>query len=159
MTSKRDLCREEDQGWAELVGLVEQLSPHEMEEPGYTAEGWSVKDMLAHLAAWMAEAGIVIEQIRWGTYRPDGIPWGVYRSQRLDIDEMNRKFYEAHRDLPLSVVRAELASARNRMLADFAAIQEPSPEAKGWFEESGPAHYREHLGDLRRWVEELRSRR
>jgi len=157
--AKRDLCREEDRGWTELLELVESLSPQQIEEPGYTAEGWSVKDLMAHLASWMAEAGLVLEQIRWGTFLPGDVPWGVYRSQRLDIDEMNRKFYEAHQDLPLSVVQAELASARNRMLTLFDDLPETTREAEEWFEEAGPGHYREHLDDLRRWTEELRSRR
>jgi hypothetical protein len=156
--AKRDLCSEEDRGWTEFRELVESLSPQQIEEPGYTAEGWSVKDLMAHLASWMAEAGLVLEQIRWGTFQPGDVPWGVYRSQRLDIDEMNRKFYEAHQDLPLSVVRAELASARNRMLTLFDDLPETTREAEEWFEEAGPSHYREHLDDLRRWTEELRSR-
>lgn len=157
--AKRDLCREEDRGWTDLMELVESLSPEQIEEPGYTAEGWSVKDLMAHLASWMAEAGLVLEQIRWGTFQPGDVPWGVYRSQRLDIDEMNRKFYEAHKELPLFVVRAELASARNRMLTLFDDLPETTREAEEWFEEAGPGHYREHLDGLRRWTEELRSGR
>ena len=71
---------------------------------------------------------------------------------------MNKAFYEANRDLPLSVVRAELWSARTRMLSEFNAPPEVTPLAEEWFMESGPKHYEEHLPRLREWAEELRSR-
>jgi Mycothiol maleylpyruvate isomerase N-terminal domain len=149
MTTKRDLCRAEDDGWNEVNGLIESLTPEPMEEPGYYPdEGWSVKDLLAHLAAWMAEAARILTQVHYGTYL----------KRDLDVDAMNKEFYEANRDLPLSVVRAEAFASRNRMLAEFNAIDDVIPEAQDWFEESGPRHYQEHLPRLREWVQELRSR-
>jgi hypothetical protein len=153
--TKRDLCRAEDEGWAELHALIGSLTSQQLEEPGYIPEGWSVKDLMAHLASWMAESGMVLEQIRWGTFRADQVPWGTYRSKRLDIDEMNRRFYEANRDVPLSVVRAQLASSRNRMLVLFDDLPQVTPDAEEWFREAGPMHYGEHVPRLREWVEEL----
>jgi hypothetical protein len=35
-------------------------------------------------------------------------------------------------------------------------LGEVRPDADKWFEESGPAHYDEHLPDLHAWVERLR---
>jgi hypothetical protein len=71
---------------------------------------------------------------------------------------MNRRFHEANVDQPLPVIRVELASARNRMLAEFGDLPEVTPEAEEWFTEAGPRHYEEHLDRLREWAEELRSR-
>ncbi len=147
MATKRELCNAEDDGWHEINGLIESLTPEQMEEPGYYPE-WSGKDLLAHLAAWMAEAARMLTQVHYGTYL----------KRDLDVDAMNKEFYEANRDLPLPVVRAEAFAARNRMLSEMNAIPEVSPEAEDWFQESGPGHYQEHLPRLREWVEELRSR-
>ena len=49
MTTKRELQAAEDAGWLELNDLIESLSPAQMEEPGYFPEGWSVKDLMAHI--------------------------------------------------------------------------------------------------------------
>ncbi len=134
--------------WGELLQLVSSLTPEQMEEPGYTAEGWSVKDVMAHIAAWLAEATQIFEQIQYGTYR----------TERPDVDSLNRRFYEANKDLPAPVVRAECAASRNRMLVEWSALPEVTPEAREWFRESGPEHYAEHLPRLREWVRSLRSR-
>jgi hypothetical protein len=145
MATKRELVRAEDAGWSELIGLIESLSPAEMEQPGYFPEGWSVKDLMAHIGSWQAEAGQILQQIRMGTYR--GRP--------VDVDAMNKQFLEANKDLPLSVVRAELWAARNRMLPEWSELPEATLEAEEWFVESGPQHYEEHLPRLREWVKEL----
>jgi mycothiol maleylpyruvate isomerase-like protein len=144
----RELLRDEDAAWKELIDLLESLTPDQVEEPGYVPEGWSVKDLMAHIGSWAAEAGQMLERIRVGTYTDD----------RVDVDAMNARFYEANKDLPLGVVRAEMWSARTRMLTEWAALPEITPEAEEWFVESGANHYREHIPRLGEWVEELRAR-
>ena len=105
-STRHDLIAEEDRLWAELHRLVELLPEDEVAAPGYFAEGWSAKDLVAHIGSWLAEAGIVLERIRFGTYRPE----------EIDIDSMNRQFYEAMKDVPFETVRAQAVAARNRML-------------------------------------------
>ena len=66
MTDRRsELMREEDEGWAELRSRLHQLSPEQITSPGFTPE-WSVKDLLAHLASWWAEANAELERMRFG---------------------------------------------------------------------------------------------
>jgi hypothetical protein len=145
MATKRELQRAEDVAWTEFLGLVESLTADQMVEPGYYPEGWSVKDLLGHIGSWQAEAVQVLEQIRMGTFT----------SSRIDIDALNRQFYEANKELPLPVVRAECWSARNRMLEEWNVLPEVTQDAEEWFVESGAAHYAEHKGRLREWVGEL----
>ena len=147
MTTKAELFEAEDVGWAELMATIESFTPAQMEEPGYYPEGWSAKDLLAHIA-WQAEAGQVLQQIRVGTHTPGG----------LDVDALNVQFYESSRDLPLSVVRAECWAARTRMLAELGSLPELSPTAEEWFVESGAAHHEEHLPRLKEWLAELKAR-
>jgi hypothetical protein len=147
VATRAELCQAEDAGWAELTATLRRFTPAQMEEPGYFPEGWSAKDLLAHIACWQAEAGQVLQQMRWGTYTPGSI----------DVDALNLRFYESNKDLPLSVVRAECWAARTRMLADLGELPELKPEAEEWFVESGAAHYREHLPRLTEWLAELEA--
>ena len=148
MATKRELCLAEDQKWSELIGVLESMSPGQLEEPGYYPEGWSAKDLMAHIASWQAEATQILEQLRYDTYR----------KADLDVDAMNKAFYEANRDLPLSIVRAELWAARTRMLTEFNQLPEVTPLAEEWFAESGPKHYDEHLPRLREWTKQAATR-
>src|SRR5438132_571643 len=81
----------EEAGWEEVEGLVEALSPEQVEIPGYVP-AWSVKDFLAHLAGWLAEAGQALERIRSGTFTDSDV----------DVDSRNDAFVDANRDQPLS---------------------------------------------------------
>jgi hypothetical protein len=144
---RRDLARQEDEQWAELRAVLDQLAPGQMLEPGLT-EDWTVKDLLAHLGCWMAEAVVAMEQIQAGTWT------GLGRS----ADEMNAEFYEAWKDVDFGSVRAELASSRTRMLQEWYSMDEIGPDAEEWFRESGPVHYAEHLPDLVAFADRVSDR-
>jgi hypothetical protein len=143
--ARRALMGKEDQDWSELHGLIDTLPADRVEEPGYFAEGWSAKDLIAHIGSWLAEAGVVLEQIRAGTYRSD----------EIDIDEMNARFYAALHDVPFPVVKAQAITARSQMLRAWARLPEDAEEAERWISKSGPEHYEEHLPRLREWVAEI----
>jgi Mycothiol maleylpyruvate isomerase N-terminal domain len=144
-STKRNLMAEEDRLWAELHHLVDSLPEDEVATPGYFAEGWSAKDLVAHIGTWLAEAGIVLERLRFGTYR----------SEELDIDSMNRQFYEAMKDVPFGTIRAQASAARNRMLRAWGSVGDNTRDADRWIRKAGPEHYAEHLPRLREWVGEL----
>jgi hypothetical protein len=143
----RELMREEDRLWHELHELVDSMPPDAATRPGYFEEGWSAKDLIAHVGSWLAEASVALEQIRSGTYDDDA----------LDVDEMNARFYEAMKDVPFEIVRAQSSAARNRMLQEWAALGEVTPEAETWIRKGGPGHYAEHIPRLRAWVAEVQG--
>jgi hypothetical protein len=136
---------EEDRLWTELHELVNSMPADKVEEPGYFAEGWSAKDLVAHVGSWLAEAGVVLERIRNGTYRPE----------EIGVDAMNESFYDSMHDVAFHDVRAQAFAARNRMLRAWRSLPDGSPEADRWISKAGPEHYAEHLPRLREWVEEL----
>jgi hypothetical protein len=136
---------EEERLWTELHHLVDSLPEEKVEEPGYFVEGWSAKDLVAHTGSWLAEAGLVLEQIRFGTFRPE----------EIDVDAMNKTFYDAMHDVAFRDVRTQGIAARNRMLRAWRSLPEDSPEADRWISKAGPVHYAEHLPRLREWVREL----
>jgi hypothetical protein len=136
----------EKAGWEELDGLVESLSPEQAETCGYLPT-WSVKDFLAHIAGWLAEASLALEQIKAGSFT-DG---------EVDVNSRNDTFVDANRDQPLSVVLFELRATRRRLLHHLHGLTEIPPAAAASLRKAGPQHYAEHLPRLREWVAELRS--
>lgn len=143
--SKPQLMAREDRLWTELHDLVDSLPKGEVARPGYFAEGWSAKDLIAHVGSWLAEAGVVLERLRSGTYR----------AEELDIDSMNRQFYDAMKDVPFETVRVQATAARNRMLRVWGSVGDDIPDADRWIRKAGPDHYAEHLPRLREWAAEV----
>jgi len=142
---KQELLAEEDRLWSELHELVDSLPKDKVAEPGYFDEGWSAKDLIAHIGSWLAEAGVVLERIRSNTYRPD----------EIDIDAMNQAFYDSMHDVGFRDVRAQAIIARNRMMRAWISLPESSTEADRWISKAGPEHYGEHLPRLREWVQQV----
>jgi hypothetical protein len=145
--AKRKLMEEEDRLWAELQNLVRSLPASKVATPGYFEEGWSAKDLVAHIGGWLAEAGVVLERIRFGTYRAD----------EIDIDAMNKQLYEAMQDVAFETVRAQASAARTRMLRAWGSIELDTPDSERWIRKAGPDHYAEHLPRLREWADSLAS--
>jgi hypothetical protein len=143
---KRELIELEDRAWADFRSIVDRLSNEQLALIGYY-EDWSVKDLMAHLGCWMAEAARVLEQLRSGTYT----------SWDHDVEELNREWWETWREADLDAVWAELYSARARMLDEWDGLgsDRMAEVADLWFRESGHEHHDDHLPRLREWASEL----
>ncbi len=139
------LFDEEDRLWSELRGLIDGLPPDQVEKVGYFDEGWSAKDLIGHIGSWLAEAGLVLERIRGGTYRPE----------EIEVDATNERFFDLMHDVAYRDVQAQAVSARTRMLQAWRSLPEPSAEADRWISKAGPDHYAEHLPRLKEWVAQL----
>src|SRR2546429_4981444 len=153
-TDIRALVSDEQRSWGEFQALLAFLSTEQAERPGYFSEGWSAKDLLAHVAGWLAEAGQVLEQVRVGTFTGrDEV--GVPPGQGMDIEGRNAVFLDANRSQPLRVVHAEAYAARTRLLQEVGQLVGVTAVADVWLRKAGPEHYAEHLPRLREWVKEL----
>jgi hypothetical protein len=140
----------ERRGWYEIVDLVRSLTPTESLEPGYQRDpDWTVRDVVAHVGTWLAEAEIQFERITAGTYE----------GHDVDIDALNAVFLAAMRDQPWDVAWVQANAARSRMLQEWYLLVQPTDEAAWWIRKSASDHYAEHLGRLRDWVSELIGRR
>jgi hypothetical protein len=137
-------------GWYEIAALVRSLKPHECLEPGYQRDpDWTVRDVVAHLGTWLAQAEVQFEQIAAGTYE----------GHEVDIDGLNAVFLAAMADQPWDVAWLQATSGRARMIQVWHELAEPSDEAAWWIRKSAVDHYAEHLDRLRAWVAELIARR
>jgi hypothetical protein len=140
----------ERQGWYQLAELVRDLTPEEYLAPGYYRDpDWTVRDVVAHLGTWLAEAQVQFQQMQAGSYA----------GHDLDIDALNVAFGAAMRDQPWDVVWVQANAARSMMVQDWHELEQPTDEAAWWIRKSGVDHYAEHLGRLREWVVELVSLR
>lgn len=149
MGRREELLHAEELGWRSLNELIEGLSDEELERPGLTPEGWSVKDLMWHIACWSADCVRALDQMRAGTF--------TGRTFDEDVETVNRRFFAASQRLDLRTVRAEWHASRTLMVERFAAFEPLTPDADEWFDESGPLHYAKHLADLRGWIARLRG--
>jgi hypothetical protein len=141
---------DERQGWYELVELVRSVTPEECLEPGYYRDpDWTVRDVVAHLGTWLAEAEVQLEQISAGTYE----------GHEVDVDALNAAFLAAMQDQPWDVAWVQANAARTRMVQEWSRLQQPTDEAAWWIRKSGSDHYDEHIERLREWIAELIERR
>lgn len=145
-----------------LLSLIVPLTPEEVAAES-TPTDWSVKDHLAHLAAW--ENGIVYllrKQNRWEGMGLE--PQFVYDH---DEDEINDKIYHQHRDDSFADVMAYFENAHQGMveavgrmtdeeLAQSYSFYQPDEpgEDRGypitrWIAGNSFDHYAEH----RPWIE------
>ena len=140
----------ERHGWDELLDLVRSLTPEECVEPGYYRDpDWAVRDVVAHLGTWLAQAQAQFERISAGTYE----------GHDVDVDALNATFLEAMSGQPWDVAWVQANAGRTRMIDEWYTLREPSDEAAWWIRKTGGDHFAEHLPRLRDWVAELIARR
>jgi hypothetical protein len=140
----------ERSGWYELGGLVRSLTLEECLEPGYYRDpDWSVRDLVAHLGTWLAEAAVQFEQIGAGTYA----------GHEVDVDALNAHLLAAMAGQPWEVAWVQANAGRTQMVGEWYGLRDATDEAAWWIRKSGSDHYAEHLGRLREWVAELIGRR
>ena len=137
-------------GWHELAGLARALTPEETLIPGYYADpAWTVRDVVAHVGTWLAEAENQFERMFAGTYE----------GHDIDIDALNAEMLEAMSGQPWHVAWVQANAGRTKMLQDWYSLAEKSDEAGWWIRKAASDHYAQHLGRLREWVAELKARR
>ncbi len=137
-------------GWYELVTVVRSLTPEECLVPGYYRDpDWTVRDMVAHLGTWLAEAHVQFERIGAGTY--DG--------HDVDVDALNVALLDGMAGQPWDVAWIQAQAARTLMIEQWYELREPSDEAAWWIRKGAAEHFAEHLGRLRDWTANLIARR
>jgi uncharacterized protein (TIGR03083 family) len=105
--------------WEALQQALAGLDAEQMTQPG--AGGWSVKDELAHLAAWAR--GLAALARKQPRYPPMGLPAGA-APHTAGIERMNEIIYANNRDLPLATVLEELHAAHEDALAAVSALSD-----------------------------------
>jgi uncharacterized protein (TIGR03083 family) len=161
---KTELMERIEQGRLALAGATNRLSEAELLRPSPDS-GWTIKDHLAHLAAWeMGIAALLQRRPRWAAMGLDKATAASY-----DMDEMNQVIYRQHRERSLAEVMAYFEEAHHQLLAALDGLADEElfkPYAYfesradsdddtrpiiGWIIGNTYEHYAEHQG----WIEVL----
>ena len=138
---------------AEWEAAISRLSAEEQEES--LLDGWSVKDVIAHLMWHEKEIA------------------GLVRARRLagsdlwqrPLQERNRLIREQYRDLSLADIREQAANAYEALLKELAQLGEDEladaarwrdfpPNVLAWeiVAQNTYEHYRDHTADIERYL-------
>lgn len=152
---KAELMARVDGEWRALEQAISGLSDEQMSIPD--AGGWSIKDNLAHLAAW--ERFLRMYYLRnLPPHEVMGVDEATF--QQVDEDGMNAILYQRNKDRSVADVLAELHSSHQQVLADlgemsFEEMMRPryadDPQARplmSWIIGNTYEHYREHRASI-----------
>ena len=142
---------------AATLALLRRLPAEEVLRPR-TQGAWSIKDTLAHIAAWEEEGDRRLRLIARG--RGDRI---MFYDDMPAVDRFNARAVASARALPLARVLGRLARARRRLVLTLRrlpprSLNDPSHElpAVVWLREFAWTHELAHRRQIREW---WRSRR
>lgn len=156
---KRDLMERIEREWSALMRAIESVTPEQMSVP--LVGGWSIKDNLAHLAAW--------EQFMVRCYLHGELPHQAMQIEaetfaRLDENGINAMIQVRNRQRPAADVLADLRRSHDQVLTaleplSFDDLMQPrdpdDPEKRpliGWVIGNTYEHYNEHLHNIERRV-------
>jgi hypothetical protein len=143
-----EITRKEAEGWAELRAQVDRLRPEQRERPEVNADGWSVRDVLWHIAHWWTDLARMLDEMREGTF-----------TEPQDDDETtdadNAAVLEVSRGMTIAAVEQGVVAARERMLAAWAAQTELAEPAERWFTWETIEHYTDHLDEVRDFADSV----
>ena len=98
----------------QLEAMLEGLTLEQMETPG-VMEGWSVKDILAHIAAWQARLARVLFQIA----RQQKPQWDI-----RDVDGINAQIFAQQKERPLDLVLADFDGVYDQVYLRLETLRE-----------------------------------
>lgn len=156
---KTEVLRALQSARADFHALLAGLSPEQMIEPG-VLEGWSVKDMLVHIAWYEREEAELVGET------------GVEASPLWEVpqDPRNELLREQNRDRPLEGVLTEFDQAFDALVSAVDWLTDEDLVTPGrflgtaadlppWKDIAGNSfeHEREHIEMIREWLQRDRS--
>jgi hypothetical protein len=143
---------EEREAWRPFEALLE-LSDEELERPIEDAHGWSGRDLMAHLLAWIQTWLDVANQLAVGPASP-AYDWlrAVSDDWAAQGDGINARLQEEWATLPMAELRRRFATLPGELRGYLTVV----PETR-WLKDSGrlnsllgntTEHYAEHMAEL-----------
>ena len=157
-SAKGEIEREMVHAWEALGSAVDSFSETEIEQPG-VIEGWSVKDLLGHIAFWAGKAAADLQAIAGGKPEDVAVPGG-----QKAVDEWNERERQSRAGRPLADIREEWLESFQKAMDALAAFpaERLQENVKGStvlerFAGDTYEHYREHFGDLSAWRRQMET--
>lgn len=140
---RNDLLEHYRRNRAELTAAIEGLSEPQMVER--SIDGWSVKDNLAHIAAWDNLRAEEVGRISAGHD-------SVWRMTGEDDERFNAVVHAVRRDLSLGQVLWELENAMERLLHAVGYATDRGLDGSLYGEAGLRSHHHlEHARYIREW--------
>jgi hypothetical protein len=143
---------EERDAWRQFEALLE-LTDEQLEAPIEAAHGWSGRDLMGHLLAWMSWWLDIARELALG---PESAAWNRMRSTVAEWDAkgdaVNAAFTEEFRAMPLAEIRRRFAETPGELRGTLTVV----PETR-WLKDAAKLrsllgntteHYEEHEADL-----------
>ena len=153
-----DLLRDIDAAWNELHGAIAQLTDTQMTGPT-DAAGWTVKDHLAHLAAW-ENSVLVILRDRRPQHEGLGVDKAIWDAE--DIDATNEAVRQDNAAAPLDEVRTRLETVHAQLVETITGMTDDELQlpVEHWVREGGDfpivhkitGNTSEHYPEHREWM-------
>jgi uncharacterized protein (TIGR03083 family) len=157
-TDKAATGRELRESWDAIKSLVDSLPEREMTEVP-VVEGWTVKDLLGHMAFWAEKAAEDLKLAAADRFAEIETPGGDEQ-----VDVWNARESERRKNLSLAQVREEWVRSYEAAAAAFDAVpaDKLDIDVKGWtmghrFAEDTYRHYDEHAEQIRAWQRQLET--
>ena len=145
---RRQLLKRLDKAWAAFNESYAGLSDAQVTMPGVTGS-WSVRDILAHVTTWEAEALKHLPLILEGGTPPR------YSTRYGGIDAFNARMTEQKRSLSLPEVRAQLAATHDGLVGFIQSVPEHHLVGETRFRHrlrlDTYSHYPLHAAAIRQW--------
>ena len=138
---------------------MSELSDSQKAEPGVEG-GWSIKDIMAHIAAWEKLAQYRINAALTG----ETLKYPVIKGDNF-VDIFNLDVYESNKDLPLSEIQSEFQRSHNIFLEQIKLVEDDTLSQILPFDWAGKLtfqvlisanshwHYAEHAESIERWIQ------
>jgi uncharacterized protein (TIGR03083 family) len=150
--------RELRESWDGIKRLVDSLPEREMTEAP-VIEGWTVKDLLGHMAFWAEKAASDLKLLAEGRTSEIETP-----GDEQGLNAWNARESERREGLSLMEVREEWVGSHEAAAAAFDAVPADKLDinVKGWtmahrFAEDTYKHYDEHAEQIRAWQRQLET--
>lgn len=130
--------------WDALLEIVCRVPEGTMDAPG-VGGSWSVKDVLGHITVWEEET------IKAGDAGRKGLDLPSYG----DTDEWNERDVIKRRALPAHATLVEMGAVHQRFVSWLEGLPDDAfndPELIETVDNESAEHYRDHGGDIERWL-------
>jgi len=137
-----------ESSYANILRLYRSVPVAALIEPTLP-NGWSVKDLLAHIAAWEWRCAFLLDEAHHTNAPLKAIP---------DVEALNREIYQERLEWSWTEAEVDFRNAHQALLKsiwDLPAERLNDPFIQQAIAEETWEHYAEHLPDLKRWHERV----
>jgi hypothetical protein len=159
--TKTELLQALEDSRQELIEMLEALPEEALTLP-VRKDGWTIKDILAHLTNWEGQNVTLLFQAQRGTARPSTAHFGTET-----FDAVNQRWFEASQQRSLDMIWQDWIGVRKQVIRRVGELSEkdltdpsrfPWMKGKPLFElilTDTIEHEEEHADEIREWLEQF----